>query len=119
MRLLYALYNGPLGQRKLSKRELFHEKAPHTYCAQPIVLFKYKFIITLQNKECLDVYYLTEATMAAQEGKNEACPTCMGKKIIEGRCETNSEWKGKNDDGQVCTPDNTCPTCKGKGYVED
>ena len=57
--------------------------------------------------------------MAAQEGKNEACPTCMGKKIIEGKCEANSEWKGKNNDGQVCTPDNTCPTCKGKGYVED
>ncbi len=54
--------------------------------------------------------------MTAQK---DVCPTCMGKKVIEGRCEANSEWKGKNDDGQVCTPDNTCPTCKGKGYVED
>jgi len=54
-----------------------------------------------------------------QEAKKEACPTCMGKKVIDGICETSSEWKGKNEDGQVCTPTQECPTCKGKGFVED
>jgi hypothetical protein len=53
-----------------------------------------------------------------KEIKKEVCPTCMGKKVIEGICETSSEWQGKTPDGQVCTPDQKCPTCKGKGYVE-
>jgi hypothetical protein len=54
-----------------------------------------------------------------KEKKKTPCPTCMGKKVIEGVCETSGEWQGKNEDGQVCTPDQKCPTCKGKGYVED
>lgn len=53
----------------------------------------------------------------ADEKKKTACPTCMGKKVIDGICETSGEWRGKTEDGQVCTPDQTCPTCKGKGYV--
>lgn len=55
----------------------------------------------------------------AQEKKKTVCPTCGGKGTIEGVCETSSEWQGKTDDGQVCTPDQKCPTCKGKGYIED
>ena len=55
----------------------------------------------------------------AQEKKNTVCPTCMGKKVIEGVCETSNEWQCKIEDGQVCTPDQKCPTCKGKGYIED
>ncbi len=50
-----------------------------------------------------------------------SCPTCQGKKIIEGTCEANSEWRGSSDDMQddvQCTPDQVCPTCKGKGYEE-
>lgn len=57
------------------------------------------------------------------------CPTCMGKKSIDGVCEVSSEWEGiktadqepcTSDDacaGQLCTPDTKCPTCNGKGYV--
>lgn len=54
-----------------------------------------------------------------QETKKETCPTCMGKGVIEGVCETSSEWQGKSPDGQVCTPDQKCPTCNGKGYIGD
>ncbi|PIE57813.1 MAG: ankyrin [Desulfobulbus propionicus] len=56
----------------------------------------------------------------AQEENKTVCPTCQGKKIIDGVCETSGEWQGSNsDDGQICTPDQDCPTCKGKGYIED
>jgi hypothetical protein len=55
------------------------------------------------------------------EEKRTPCPTCQGKKIIEGVCEVSSEWRGSQsdlaDDSQ-CTPDQVCPTCKGKGYEE-
>lgn len=51
------------------------------------------------------------------ETKKDVCPTCQGKKIIDGVCETSGEWHG--DDATVCTPDQECPTCKGKGYLED
>ena len=53
--------------------------------------------------------------------EQKPCPTCQGKKVIEGICEVSSEWRGPEkdlvDDTQ-CTPDQTCPTCKGKGYEE-
>ena len=52
------------------------------------------------------------------EAKNERpCPTCQGKGIIAGECESHIEWQGANDDpdGLVCTPDQECPTCKGSG----
>jgi len=55
------------------------------------------------------------------EEKRTPCPTCQGKKIIEGVCEVSSEWRGSNDqlsDDTQCTPDQTGPTCKGKGYEE-
>ena len=55
------------------------------------------------------------------EEKRTQCPTCQGKKIIEGVCETSSEWSGTGDDAHddmQCTPDQVCPTCNGKGYVE-
>ena len=60
-----------------------------------------------------------EVLIMAQDAKKDVCPTWMGKKVIDGVCETSSEWQGKGDDGQICTPTNTCPTCNGKGYVED
>jgi len=50
--------------------------------------------------------------------EQKTCPTCLGKKVIEGICETSSEWQGRTQDGQMCTPDQTCPTCQGKGYVK-
>ena len=68
-------------------------------------------------------------TSAAQKGKDEECPTCMGKTVIEGVCEVSAEWEGiktaeqkvcTSDTicaGQLCTPDAICPTCNGKGYV--
>jgi hypothetical protein len=65
-----------------------------------------------------DSHYLKEVTMA-KETKKRPCPTCMGKGVIAGICETSGEWQGKTEDGQICTPDQSCPTCKGKGYVED
>ncbi len=54
------------------------------------------------------------------EEKRTPCPTCQGKKIIEGVCETSSEWSGTGDnaDDMQCTPDQVCPTCNGKGYEE-
>lgn len=68
--------------------------------------------------------------MAQQQ--NDSCPTCMGKGIIEGVCETSPEWDGlcetspdwdgstdKDDnDGRICTPDQQCPTCKGTGKAK-
>ncbi len=53
--------------------------------------------------------------------KRIPCPTCQGKKTIDGICEVSSEWRGTTDDlsdDTQCTPDQTCPTCKGKGYEE-
>jgi len=54
------------------------------------------------------------------EGK-KLCPTCNGKKEMEGQCECNSEWRGNQvgDDWEdcQCTPSTPCPTCKGTGYV--
>lgn len=67
--------------------------------------------------------------MVTQDAQREVCPTCMGKKVIEGICEVSGEWGGiKTEDGQACTPDDacagqictpttTCPTCEGKGVV--
>lgn len=50
------------------------------------------------------------------------CPTCNGKKIIQGNCECNMEWRGsERDDGWedcICEPDRECPDCKGTGFVE-
>ncbi len=54
--------------------------------------------------------------------KKTPCPTCQGKKVIEGICETSSEWRGtqtgtqEETDDMKCTPDQVCPTCNGKGY---
>jgi DnaJ-class molecular chaperone len=54
--------------------------------------------------------------------ERKPCPTCQGKKIIEGVCEASSEWRGSHNDDMLdevqCTPDQECPTCHGKGYEE-
>ncbi len=54
------------------------------------------------------------------DAKRTPCPTCQGKKFIEGVCETSSEWSGTQEgtDDMQCTPDQKCPTCDGKGYEE-
>lgn len=50
------------------------------------------------------------------EPKTHPCPTCQGKKVIEGVCETSSEWQGTDsEDGMICTPEAVCPTCGGSG----
>ena len=54
------------------------------------------------------------------EDKSHPCPTCQGKKVIEGICETSPEWKGPdNEDGMICTPEGLCPTCGGSGVELD
>jgi len=54
------------------------------------------------------------------EEKSHPCPTCQGKKVIEGICETSPEWKGPdNEDGMICTPEGLCPTCGGSGVELD
>lgn len=69
--------------------------------------------------------YLTdEPTLKQKENQmseHKPCPTCQGKKVIEGICEVSSEWRGSENglaDDTQCTPDETCPTCNGKGYEE-
>lgn len=56
------------------------------------------------------------------EENKKVCPTCQGKKVIEGVCEADSEWRGgpQEDDMEDvrCTPEQECPTCEGKGYEE-
>jgi hypothetical protein len=74
-------------------------------------------LYSAKTKKYFAFYYLTEVAMA-DEAKKNVCPTCNGKGVIDGVCETSGEWQGKNADGQVCTPDQKCPTCKGTGKVE-
>lgn len=56
------------------------------------------------------------------EETRKPCPTCQGKKVIEGICEADSEWRGGQlgDDAEDirCTPEQNCPTCAGKGYED-
>lgn len=55
--------------------------------------------------------------MSAEQQR--VCPTCQGEKIIEGVCQSSSEWHGTGQDefeGMHCTPDQECPTCQGTGY---
>ena len=57
-----------------------------------------------------------------EQKKKETCSACQGKKIIEGVCECNTEWRGNQNDNEwedcQCTPDQECPECQGKGYIE-
>jgi hypothetical protein len=54
------------------------------------------------------------------ETKTPPCPTCQGKKIIEGVCESSQEWQGtESEDGMVCTPETECPTCHGTGMARE
>ncbi|MEN8135988.1 MAG: ankyrin [Thermodesulfobacteriota bacterium] len=50
------------------------------------------------------------------------CPTCEGKKVVEGVCECNMEWRGtqQGDDWQdcQCTPELPCKACSGTGFVD-
>ena len=51
--------------------------------------------------------------------EKKVCPTCQGKGVIEGVCETIQEHAGTNEDlvdDMSCTPDQECPTCKGTGF---
>ena len=57
-----------------------------------------------------------------EKDKTVICPICQGKKVIEGVCECNMEWRGTAvDDGWEdcqCTPEQECPTCHGTGVSE-
>jgi hypothetical protein len=52
---------------------------------------------------------------------DKVCPTCNGKKVIDGTCECNAEWRGSGNgetaDDCQCSPDTPCPTCGGTGRV--
>ncbi|MBU0481763.1 MAG: ankyrin [Proteobacteria bacterium] len=54
--------------------------------------------------------------------RNRICPTCQGKKYLEGNCECNMEWRGnqKGDDWEDCrcTPKLECSACSGTGYLK-
>jgi hypothetical protein len=57
----------------------------------------------------------------SQENK-KICPTCQGKKVVQGTCECDVEWRGtqRGDEWEdcQCTPEVVCPVCHGKGFVE-
>lgn len=57
--------------------------------------------------------------------KKKICPTCHGKKTVEGNCQCSSEWRGSPQPGDnsgwddcQCTPEQKCPTCCGTGYYD-
>jgi hypothetical protein len=49
------------------------------------------------------------------------CPRCGGKKVVDGNCECNSEWRGSDgEDGWGdcrCEPEQVCPDCNGTGII--
>ena len=51
------------------------------------------------------------------EEKQKTCPACAGKKVINGECVCDMEWRGstKGDDWEdcQCTPDQECTMCSG------
>ena len=53
----------------------------------------------------------------------KVCPECLGKKIVQGACVCNSEWRGTEIDGVwndcQCNREETCPICLGTGYVNE
>lgn len=55
-------------------------------------------------------------------GQKTICPACDGKKVIEGICECNIEWRGTQSDNEwqdcQCTPEQECTTCHGTGVVD-
>jgi hypothetical protein len=59
--------------------------------------------------------------LMAQENM-KICPTCQGKKAIEGICECAMEWRGTQEEDKwedcQCTPEQECPSCKGTGFVQ-
>ncbi len=59
--------------------------------------------------------------MTAEEKK--VCPTCQGKKVIEGVCESSSEWSGAGGgeifvDDMGYTPTEKCPIYNGTGLAK-
>ncbi len=56
------------------------------------------------------------------EQAKKVCPTCQGKKVVEGICECSMEWRGNQGENEWedcrCTPDQECVNCHGTGYVE-
>lgn len=56
-----------------------------------------------------------------EQKTKETCPTCQGKKVIEGDCVCSMEWRGtQTEDGWddcQCTPDLECSTCHGTGVL--
>ncbi|MFH1153903.1 MAG: ankyrin [Pseudomonadota bacterium] len=55
------------------------------------------------------------------EKSKKICPTCNGKKVVDGTCECNAEWRGTQNGDTVddcqCSPETKCPTCSGTGFV--
>jgi len=57
-----------------------------------------------------------------EQDKKKVCPTCEGKKVIEGVCECSMEWRGTQGENGwedcQCTPEQECPTCHGTGFIK-
>lgn len=55
------------------------------------------------------------------EDKRKVCPECGGKKVIDGACVCDMEWRGTEREGEWedchCAPEKSCPTCMGRGFV--
>lgn len=52
----------------------------------------------------------------------ETCPECNGKKVVQGSCVCNMEWRGTmNEQGEMtdcqCVSEVECPACGGTGYI--
>lgn len=56
------------------------------------------------------------------EKEKKICPECEGRKVVEGVCTCDMEWRGtqSGDDWEdcQCSQEVKCPLCNGKGYVD-
>ena len=63
--------------------------------------------------------YQFNKVVAMENETNKICPVCQGKKVVQGICECNMEWRGTqtgdNWEDCQCTPEEVCVSCHGTG----